>query len=312
VAADTGNTTLDNSNSIIDSPAETAPQVFVWNWYWNCATEEALPAVPAPPAGATTIVLNWHWDCADPPPPLDVSDVMVCTSCNIAISVRVGSPGDTGDVTQTIANQAAAVATGAAQSVQDASQAVQAVFEPTVGPLPPILPSMPWVAPPMRAAAVAFLAPAVPFEAGVLFDGPPGDHSAEDPPRHGAPSSFGAPEPPEAAAHGVAGRSTTLHAGRSDLIPPQRSSAGGVGSRGSAAARRPARAPAPPIAPPSEPTPFVLAAGAPAAHGDGPGAVVAFAAALTLAFLYAIYSALRTGPAVPPARDSGANPHPPG
>ena len=27
-----------------------------------------MPAVPAPPAGATTIVLNWHWACADPPP----------------------------------------------------------------------------------------------------------------------------------------------------------------------------------------------------------------------------------------------------
>jgi hypothetical protein len=57
---------------------------------------------------------------------------------------------------------------------------------------------------------------------------------------------------------------------------------------------------------------MVLAAGAPLTHGDGPGVVVAIASALALAFLYAVYSALRTPPAVPPAGGSGAKPHPPG
>src|SRR4051794_22243188 len=88
-AADTGNTTPDNSSGITDAQSQTAPKIFVWNWFWNCATDEALPTVPTPPAGATTIVINWHWDCADPPPPLDVSQSTICTSCNIAISVRV-------------------------------------------------------------------------------------------------------------------------------------------------------------------------------------------------------------------------------
>jgi hypothetical protein len=286
------------------------PQVFVWNWFWNCATDEGIPAVPTPPPGATTIVLNWHWDCADPPPPLDVAKTTVCTSCNIAISVRVGSPGDAGDVTQTIANEAASAT---ANMQADLQQTGQAVFAPAiVVPLPsvpsvpgvpslPVLPSMSWPAPPVRAVAVALHA-----QAGTPFE-------AEDPPRLGAPPGFGAPASSGSSAGGVAGRSTPLRATVTAGLPsPQRSSAGRAeGSRSSAAPRRPARTPAPPGAP-SEPTPFVLAAGAPASHGDGPGAVAAFASALTLAFLYAIYSALRTGPDVPPTRRSGANPHPPG
>lgn len=57
---------------------------------------------------------------------------------------------------------------------------------------------------------------------------------------------------------------------------------------------------------------MVLAAGAPSTHGDGPGVVVAIASALALAFLYAVYSGLRTPSAVPPTGGSGAKPHPPG
>ena len=57
---------------------------------------------------------------------------------------------------------------------------------------------------------------------------------------------------------------------------------------------------------------MVLAAGAPSTHGGGPGVVVALASALALAFLYAVYSGLRTPSAVPPAGGSGAKPHPPG
>jgi hypothetical protein len=146
------------------------------------------------------------------------------------------------------------------------------------------------------------------------------DVSAEDAPRHGAPLSFGlSTAPTRQSAHGVAGSRTALLLAPAApaavlLLSPQRSTAGrtGAGSSSAAGARRPARPPAAPTAPPSEPAPIVLAAGAPSTHGDGPGVVLAIASALALAFLYAVYSALRTPAAVPPTGGSGAKPHPPG
>ena len=313
---DTANTTPDNSNGITLSAPQNAPQTFIWNWYWNCATDEGTPSVPAPPAGATTVVLNWHWACADPPPTLDVAGITVCTACNIAISVRVGSPGNTGDVAQTIAAQTAAAATGLAHTIQTALQTV-----PTAAtPLPPMPPAVviPAVAPPATLAVLAPGAHAFAIDAGIVIASL--DPSGEDPPRHGAPTSFGAAPPPgqqQLGAIGVDARVASLPvATETGLLSfsPQRSSARreGAGSSGAAGARRPARAPAAPTPSPSAPTPFVLAAGAPSTHGGGLGAVAAIAAALTLAFLYAVYSALRTPPAVPPAGDGGAKPHPPG
>jgi hypothetical protein len=291
-----------------------------------------MPAVPSPPAGATTIVLNWHWACVDPPPTLDVAGATICVSCNIAISVRVGSPGNTGDLAQTIAAQTAATATGVAHTIQTALQAAPpaAAALPTsvLPPAPPsvIPPVPPAVTPPaagpafVAAAALPALLPALhpyPIDGGILLT-PFDDVSTEDAPLHGAPSSFGAStsQARQDTAHGVAGRFTPLVAVpvSSGLLSPQRSTAGrtGAGSRSPAGARRPARGPAAPGAPPSAPAPFVLAAGAPLTHGGGPGVVVAIASALSLAFLYAVYSALRTPSAVPPAGGNGAKPHPPG
>lgn len=285
--------------------------------------------MPAPPAGATTIVLNWHWACAEPPPTLDVAGATICVSCNIAISVRVGSPGNTGDLAQTIAAQTAATAAGIAQTIQTALQAAPSAATPL--PPAPLPDAAPAVIPPVGAtpAFVAVTVPALhayPIDAGILVT-PFDDLSAQDAPRHGAPLSFGVPtsagrqSPQNSGGNsgGVAGALTTaliaLPAASANLLSPQRSTAGrtGAGSRSTTVgARRPARAPAAPTAPPSAPDPMVLAAGAPSTHGDGPGVVVAIVSALALAFLYAVYSALRTPSAVPPAGGSGAKPHPPG
>ena len=287
--------------------------------------------MPAPPAGATTIVLNWHWACAEPPPTLDVAGVTICVSCNIAISVRVGSPGNTGDLAQTIAAQTAATAAGIAQTIQTALQAAPAAaapLPPTPAPLPDAAPA---VIPPVGATPgfVLVAVPALhayPIDAGILVT-PFDDLSAEDAPRHGAPLSFGVPtsagrqsaQSSIGDSGGVAGALSTAliapSAASDKLLSPQRSTAGrtGAGSRSTTAgARRPARAPTAPTAPPSAPDPMVLAAGAPSMHGDGAGVVVAIASALALAFLYAVYSGLRTPSAVPPAGGSGAKPHPPG
>jgi hypothetical protein len=178
---------------------------------------------------------------------------------------------------------------------------------------------LPEAAPPATVAAAGFATPAFAIDSGIeiasldLL-------SVEDPPRHGAPTSFGAAPPPrqqQLGAIGVDARVASLPtATETGLLSfsPQRSSAGreGAGSSNAAGARRPARAPAAPTPSPSAPTPFVLAAGAPSTHGGGLGAVAAIATALTLAFLYAVYSALRAPPAVPPAGGGGAKPHPPG
>ena len=47
----------------------------------------------------------------------------MCDSCNIAISVRVGSPGNTGDLVQSIAAETAAAASDIAGTIQTALQA---------------------------------------------------------------------------------------------------------------------------------------------------------------------------------------------
>ena len=113
-------------------------QTFIWNWTWNCDANNT-PTLPALPPGATTIVWNWHWSCPDAPPPaLDVAGVTVCTSCNIAISVRLASPGDDGDLTQTIAAQAAATVAEVAAAVQQAAQIVPPPAVPVSVPVPPV------------------------------------------------------------------------------------------------------------------------------------------------------------------------------
>ena len=136
---DTANTTPHNSDSItpitlsssIVQP-DSASQTFIWNWNWNCDANDT-PTLPDLPPGATTIVWNWHWSCpAAPPPALDVAGVTICLSCNIAISVRLASPGDDGDLTQAIAAQAAATVTEVAAAVQQAAQ----VVPPPPAPVP--------------------------------------------------------------------------------------------------------------------------------------------------------------------------------
>ena len=248
----------------------TPPQTFIWNWYWNCATDEAMPAVPAPPAGATTIVLNWHWACAEPPPRSTSPASPSAWRATSPSPCGSGSPGNTGDLAQTIAAQTAAAAADIAETIQTALQAAP----PAAAPLRrrrcrPSAAVIPPVAAPAIAPAALPRLRAYPIDAG-LFVAPLGDAAAEDPPRHGAPSSFGVaagpqrrerPRPRCSSAAPLAG---ARHASR---LPPasclQRSTVGaaGAGSRSSAAgARRPARAGAD-RSPFGAGSPFVLAAG---------------------------------------------------
>ena len=75
--------------------------------------------LPDPPPDATRIVINWNWDCEGvDPPPLSAASVTDCTGCNIVINVRVASPGDSGDVTQTTQVEATSVTAGVAEATQ--------------------------------------------------------------------------------------------------------------------------------------------------------------------------------------------------
>ena len=199
-----GNTTSDNSTGITNqsSPSSPAPpsQTLVWNWYWNCdgvPTTPDPPPTPDPAAGAVTIVWNWHWDCPDAPPPqATVTGTTVCVACNIAISVRVASPGDSAGVTQTTGTDVSSIATGVATAAQAAAQVLpeaapqQPAVPPPAPPLPaipqPVSPRPPVRVPGRRCRRHAALPPAVAIAVPTL------DPEAEDPPRHGAPGSYGA------------------------------------------------------------------------------------------------------------------------
>lgn len=302
---DTANTTADNSSGITDDPPESSGQIVIWNWYWNCDTNQGLPAAPVPPAGATTIVLNWHWTCDTPPPPLDVAGITVCTSCNIVISVRVASPGDTGDVTQAIVASTAAAALNVANTIQEAFQAA----------IPPPAVQQP-------AAAVSSPEPASTYrvdEGPVIA--PEATWASDDPPRHGAPTSYGGRQPQASADE----RSQSRVRAAAGITPFGDVPAGRVVAlqqwilqhpdlrrRVVVSATVTRRLPAPPAPPPPAPVPAALSAGIAAPNGAGVGVVSSLASGLVMLLLYAIFSALRVRPAVPRARSAGANPHPPG
>jgi hypothetical protein len=316
---DTGNTAADNSNGITADSVTPTSQTFVWNWFWNCASDEGVPAVPEPPTGATMIVLNWHWACAEPPPPIDVAGITICTSCNIAISVRVGSPGDTGDVAQSILASATAAAADVADTIQ---RALQTATPPSASPAASPLPDP--IAEVAAAPPAAVQAATLRIDDGVLIE-PPASAPSEDLPRHGAPTAFGGGSagPPSVGDQArsradIALGEPTPAAVRARVALLQPWIARRVVARSERVAKPPraqAKAPQPiPQAPsPSEPpTPFILAAGVAPTHGGGIGVVTALASGLAMVLLYSISTALRLVLVVPPDRAAGANPHPPG
>ncbi len=148
VSADTGGNTASGNSPDITSQTptadpETSPTVWIWNWSWNC-DPSTVPAVPSPPPGSTVWVWNWQWDCPGGAPAPTASVPSVCNQCNIAVSIRVGSPGDNGDVTQTNAAVSSAAAANAATTGLGATQAAAPASVPAVDAFrPPPVPSLP-------------------------------------------------------------------------------------------------------------------------------------------------------------------------
>ena len=90
-------------------PAE-AGDGWTWNWEWNCG--DAIPDIPIPPeVGTQNWTWNWDWNCGDPEsmpentsgekPPQYQPGATQYRPININISIRINSPGNDGNVSQT-------------------------------------------------------------------------------------------------------------------------------------------------------------------------------------------------------------------
>ncbi len=324
-ANDTGNTTGDNPNSITSAVSKSAPTLpagsssipastLIWNWSWNCDPSDVpVTNVPVGQPG-TTIIWNWHWSCGDvAPPPLSVTGGTLCIACNIAISVRIASPGDSGDVLQTISSVASAAATNAASIVQDALQAAGQAAGPHVAVVP--APADPVNLPATQVLIDA--GPAVLASMSTSWD--------EDSPQHGAPTfgrgaigngpaSVRGQQPRRTGFSFVAGAELTAARGalaRTDLERPER------GPRAGGAAAQARTSPPPLETPPGAPsTPFplplvVVPAGL-AGHDTGSSASGAMAATGLLSFFLVFLFQLRQADRAARGETGQARPHPPG
>jgi hypothetical protein len=121
-------------------PEVRAPETWIWNWTWNCDPRTAPQAELPADAAAPNWVWNWAWNC-------DVEPITEGDSAryqsddsqyqveNVNVTIRVGSPGDNGDVNQT----SSAAVTAAATDVASTAQTIEVSPPPAeVQPLPPL------------------------------------------------------------------------------------------------------------------------------------------------------------------------------
>jgi hypothetical protein len=137
--------TVENASA---SPNGT-PETWVWNWTWNCDPQSAPPAELPADASSPNWVWNWHWNCdRGSNTGGDASQYQSGSSQyqpeNVTLSIRIGSPGDNGPVTQTIAAVSTAVSstsTMIAQTLGDAAEPTG--LPPPHGPPAITIPSLP-------------------------------------------------------------------------------------------------------------------------------------------------------------------------
>jgi hypothetical protein len=172
-AAEEGGNIADDNSDDITATSEQKPsiepnQTLTWNWDWNCDEASQPDGVPQLPAGAAAIVWNWHWSCGDvAPPSLSNTGVTVCLSCNIAVSVRIASPGDSAAVSQATGVGAAADAGNVATTIQTVTQTVVQAAGPP--PEPVVVPALPAVPLPLAPWPPAIPPPLVPLPPSVPF-----------------------------------------------------------------------------------------------------------------------------------------------
>jgi hypothetical protein len=267
----------------------------------------------------------------------------VCVGCNIAISVRVGSPGDSAGVTQTTGTDASSIATDVATAAQAAAQVLpeavpqqpavpppalpQSVMPPSAPPQPmlpqPVVmpqPVMPQPVMPQPAAPIPPIAPVSPAVSVLAPFLPPIVLGADDAPRHGAPdfaADSGAASPTHATLRVRAlFRPATTAAPAVAIGRAVRVSSSPLRATRHVARRQPvagARAPVPfPHGPPRTPAPVSFAPAPTETHDTG--AFTTFAAgagalgALILVLLGYLAPGLQTVRSLP----GSAQPDPPG
>ena len=265
-------------------------------------------------------------------------------SCNIAIAIRVASPGDSAGVVQTTGAGLASAAVDAAATAQSAAQAVlpprasptpEPVQQPSqpavapVPPLPPVPPDPPLTAPPMTTAPGMTIAPGVRGTSAVgrgTFTAlaAPGA-SADDAPRLGAQRGFTwwtATSRMHSGSYASAGArfssagqirsSVSVAVASSSVTVHEHRSAGRAAW---AAPRKRGGTPPPlPSAPPlpSMPTPIVLAPTAGGSHSTGNFTIDALAAGAAAVLLLILLAYAAPGLQTVRSRFAHVHPDPPG
>ena len=129
-AADSASPTASSESQSASSSAVEAPETWIWNWSWNCSDAASPSLAPPPPEGASNWTWNWTWNCEETQP------APSCAQCNVNISIRIGSPGDNGAITQSNLASATSTVTNVAATTQ---VLLQTVAPPPLPPLPPIV-----------------------------------------------------------------------------------------------------------------------------------------------------------------------------
>jgi hypothetical protein len=135
-----------SADPIPPDPPPIAPETWIWNWTWNC--EDGAMEAPSPPsdqAGGAAWIWNWQWNCG------------VAAPANTAISIRILSPGNDGDVSQAISVTTSSIAQSISSTVQQAiQQATPSQLLPAVTPLPDAPPGAGALAPVLATALAWF------------------------------------------------------------------------------------------------------------------------------------------------------------
>ena len=88
-----------------NSTTSSLPSTWIWNWNWNCDPSSVPPEQNVIVDG--TWSWNWNFNCTSPNAPSGSGQYQSASTQyqpqNSNISIRIGSPGDNGPVTQTIA-----------------------------------------------------------------------------------------------------------------------------------------------------------------------------------------------------------------
>jgi hypothetical protein len=116
------------------TPVEPADEEWSWDWTWSCGSSGAPVQVPTVEGDdlPETWNWNWSWNCAGNKSGQYQSSNAQYHPVNVNVSIRVGSPGDNGPVTQTnvLVVVAARPVTVTAQTIASAPTAAAPPAEP--------------------------------------------------------------------------------------------------------------------------------------------------------------------------------------